>query len=342
MIALGLDIGGANLKGATSCGIAKSEPFEVWRAPGQLATRLRSLIAGFPPADLLAVTMTAELADCFSTKAEGVAAIIAAVQDAAGATPVAIWESTGQFTSPANAVQRPSSVAAANWHALATWAGRLAQRGKALLLDIGSTTTDIIPLQDGLPVSRGRTDLGRLLNHELVYSGLRRTPLCAVAQSVVVHGQPCPVAAELFATTLDVSLLLGLVPEDADDRITADGRPATIRCAHARIARMVCCDADEIDLAEARSIARCFFETQAGQLAAAINEVVARDANLLETVIVSGSGESLARTILEECRTTRDARLVGLADTLSPELAEAACAYAIAVLAVEAADRAAQ
>ncbi len=79
MIALGLDIGGANLKGATSTGIANTEPFEIWRAPGQLATRLRSLIAKFPPTDVLAVTMTAELADCFSTKAEGVAAIVAAV-----------------------------------------------------------------------------------------------------------------------------------------------------------------------------------------------------------------------------------------------------------------------
>lgn len=337
MIALGLDIGGANLKGATSTRIAISEPFEIWRAPDQLATRLRLLVSQFPPADRLAVTMTAELADCFSTKAQGVAEIVEAVQEAAGATPVAIWQTTGQFTSPANAIEQSSAVAAANWHALATWAGRLAPRGKALLLDIGSTTTDIIPLQDGRPVARGQTDLGRLLNHELVYSGLRRTPLCAVANSVIVHGQSCPVAAELFATTLDMSLLLGLVPENAEDRNTADGRPATIQCAHARIARMVCCDGDEIELAEAKSIARCFFDAQTGQLAVAIDAIIARDANRLETVIVSGSGESLARRLLAENRTTCDVRIVDLADTLSPELAEAACAYAIAVLAIEAA-----
>ena len=337
MIALGLDIGGANLKGATSAGIAKTEPFEIWRAPDELATRLRSLISKFPPSDLLAITMTAELADCFSTKAEGVAGIITAVREAAGATPIAIWETTGRFMSPANAAQRPLTVAAANWQALATWAGRLAPQGKALLLDIGSTTTDIIPLQDGLPVARGQTDLGRLLNHELVYSGLRRTPLCAVASSVMVRYRPCSVAAELFATTADVFLLLGLIPEDAHDRNTADGQPATIHCAQGRLARMVCCDRDEIDLAESRSIARCFFEAQKRLLWAAIDAVVARDARRLETVIVSGSGESLARTVLAENRTTHDARLVSLADTLSTELAEAACAYAIAVLAAEAA-----
>lgn len=335
MIVLGLDIGGANLKGATSAGIAKTEPFEIWRAPDQLAGRLRSLIARFPPSDRLAITMTAELADCFSTKAEGVARILAAVREAAGATPVAIWETTGTFTSPENAAQRPLSVAAANWQALATWAGRLAPQGKALLLDIGSTTTDIIPLQDGVPAARGQTDLGRLLNHELVYSGLGRTPLCAVASSVMVHDWPCPVAAELFATTLDVHLLLGLIPEDVNDRNTADGQPATIHCAQNRMARMVCCDRDEIDLAEARSIAGCFFEAQKRSLSAAIDAVVARDERRLETVIISGSGESLARALIAENRATRGARLVHLADTLSPELAEAACAYAIAVLAAE-------
>jgi len=333
---LGLDIGGANLKAATSTGIAKTEVFEIWRAPDQLAARLRSLIAQFPPADLLAITMTAELADCFSTKTEGVAAIVHAAQDAAGATPVAVWQTNGQFASPASAIKQPLSVAAANWHALATWAGRLAPRGKALLVDIGSTTTDIIPLQDGRPVARGQTDVGRLLNRELVYTGLRRTPLCAVANSVMLRNQPCPVASELFATTLDVCLLLGLIPEDAHDRNTADGQPATICCAYGRISRMVCCDTDEIDLAEACSIARSFFEAQRQQLSAAIDAVVARDDGRLETAIVSGSGASLARIFFAESHTTREARQVSLANTLSPDLAEAACAYAVAVLAAEA------
>jgi len=67
--------------------------------------------------------------------------------------------------------------AAANWLALATYAGRLAPRGPAVLLDVGSTTTDVIPLQDGTPVPRGRTDPERLESKELVYTGVRRTPL---------------------------------------------------------------------------------------------------------------------------------------------------------------------
>jgi hypothetical protein len=334
MVVLGLDIGGANLKAATSAGDACSEPFEIWRAPQELAPWLRNLIAKFPAVDLIAVTMTAELADCFATKAEGVAAIVAAVRDAAGETRVAFWQTTGEF-SPLNSDYSDGAVAAANWHALATWAGRLAPCGKGLLFDIGSTTTDIIPLQDGQPAAIGATDLERLVNHELVYTGVRRTPLCAVAATVPVRGRPCGVAAELFATMLDVDLLLETIPEDETNCQTADGRPATVACAHDRIARMVCCDRNEINLAEARSIARSFREAQQRQVSAAIDAVVGRDAAPVQTVIVSGSGESAGRAILAQHPRTRSATIVRIAESLSPALADAACAYSVANLAWE-------
>jgi hypothetical protein len=285
--------------------------------------------------DVLAVTMTAELADCFKTKAEGVAAIIAAVSDVAGATPVLVWQTSGNFARPEVAVSRPALASAANWHALATWAGRLAPLRKALLFDLGSTTADIIPLKDGRPMARGTTDLERLRNDELVYTGFRRTPLCAVARHVPLHGRPCPVAAELFATMLDVYLLLGLVPEDAADKLTADGCPATIACAHDRLVRVLCCDREEINRVEARTIAAHFASEQQKQLSAAITEVVSRDADALETVIIAGSGELLAGKILAEHPHARGAKTVRLSESLSVELAEAACAYAVAVLATE-------
>ncbi len=297
---LGLDIGGANLKAANSAGAARSEPFEIWRAPGKLAARLSNFVARFPPADVLAVTMTAELADCYSTKVEGVASILAAVQQAAGSLPVVVWQTTGDFIASQHAAGRSRAIAAANWHALATWAGRLAPHGKSLLFDIGSTTSDIIPLQDGRPAARGLADIDRLLNNELIYTGMRRTPLCAVAPTVLLRGRPCRVAAEHFATMLDVYLVLELIDEDAADRQTADGRPATIACAHDRLARMVCCDRDEIDLAEARSIARCFADVQQSLISSAITAIVTRDPRKLETVILAGSGEVLARKILAE------------------------------------------
>jgi hypothetical protein len=134
---------------------------------------------------------------------------------------------------------------------------------------------------------------------------------------------------------LDVYLLLGLIPEDAAGKNTADGRPATIACAHDRLARMVCCDREEIDLAEARSIARHFALAQQKQLSTAITEVVSRDEARLETLIIAGSGEFLAQRILTEHPQAQGPHTIRLAETLSADLAEAACAYAVAVLANE-------
>src|SRR5207237_8563934 len=120
--------------------------------------------------------------------------------------------------------------------AVAAVAGRFAPAGAALLVDVGSTTTDLIPLRDGVPIPDGRTDADRLACGELVYTGVRRTPACALLGA---GG-----AAEFFATTHDVYLLLENIPEDSGDTDTADGRPASRGHAHARLARMPCGDAE--------------------------------------------------------------------------------------------------
>ena len=83
------------------------------------------------------------------------------------------------FTSRMRSGDTPSLAAAANWLALATAAARFVADGRGLLIDIGSTTTDLIPLDQGKVVVQGRTDTERLRTGELVYAGIRRTPICA-------------------------------------------------------------------------------------------------------------------------------------------------------------------
>src|SRR4051794_1172212 len=61
---LGLDIGGANLKAATADKRAVSVPFPLWKQPDKLPAALAELVAKFPEAEELAVTMTGELCDC--------------------------------------------------------------------------------------------------------------------------------------------------------------------------------------------------------------------------------------------------------------------------------------
>src|SRR6516225_7297219 len=146
---LGLDIGGANLKAAHTNGTARQVPFELWRRPEQLADSLKDLLRGWPPCDSVAVTMTGELCDCFETRREGVGAILSSIELATGGTPVRIWQIHGRFAIIGEAKHAPLDAASANWLALATFCGRFAPLGTALVIDVGSTTTDIMPLKVG-------------------------------------------------------------------------------------------------------------------------------------------------------------------------------------------------
>jgi probable H4MPT-linked C1 transfer pathway protein len=323
---LGLDIGGANLKAAHTCGVASLRPYALWKNPGGLAEALRQLIRELPPCDCLAVTMTGELCDCFESKRQGVEAILAATESISDKRPLRVWSTEARFVDLDTARAEPLSVAAGNWLALATFLGRFAPEGPALVLDIGSTTTDVIPLRDGKPVPRGRSDPERLHSHELVYTGVRRTPLCALLGS---EG-----AAELFATTLDVYLVLGDLPEESNDRDTADGRPATQAAAHARLARMLCSDRETCPESEIRKLALRMRSRQLLLLRRAVKQVSASRGGHPRTVLTAGSGEFLARKLFAG-RQRAAVRWVSVAKILGPAVSQAACAYAVAILAAE-------
>ena len=332
---IGLDLGGANLKAALENGPGRSLAFALWKHPEQLADKLRELLLDWLPCQLIAVTMTAELADCFQTKAEGVDRILRAVEDIAGDAEIVVWQTFGEFVAPDIAREFPLLTAAANWHVLATFLGRLAPDAGALLIDVGSTTTDIIPLMNGLPAPLGQTDGERLLSGELIYSGIRRTPLCALAESVPFRGQRSRLAAELFATTQDIYLLSGELPEDPTDCETANSRPATRECAYDRITRMLCSDRTEVTFAEAVAIAEHLADVQAGRLEAAVNEVLRRMSAECQNVVVSGSGSRLAERVVAGHELLSKCALVRLSEVFSPDVSEAACAFAVARLAVE-------
>ncbi|HEY7427785.1 MAG TPA: hydantoinase/oxoprolinase family protein [Gemmataceae bacterium] len=325
---LGLDIGGANLKAAHTDGRALSVPFALWKDPALLPHALRRLLHEMPPADVLAVTMTGELCDCFESKRQGVRAILDAVAAVAGQTPVRVWRNDGQFVDAATARSAPLQVAAANWLALATFLGPYTEGWPGVLVDIGSTTTDIVPLLNKRPTPQGRTDPERFRLRELLYTGVRRTPLCGLLGN--------DVAAEVFATTLDVYLVLGWLPEDADDRNTADGRPATRAAAHARLARMICADLETSTQEERQRLAERAATRQVSLIGEALDLVLDRIlvGDTLLTVLLGGEGEFLAQRAVHE-QGLHPIKEILVSEYLSPYISRAACAYAVAMLAAK-------
>lgn len=275
---IGIDVGGANLK------IVDGNRVTIQYCPlwddAPLTDLLHAFREAHPDPDA-AVVMSGELADCFGTKMEGIRFIVESVQET---YPDAIFYGVdGVFHR-----EPVSKLAAANWLASADYLRTRYPR--AVLLDIGSTTTDIIPLP---AFSRllGLTDLGRLQRGYLLYTGLLRTSLATQIQTVKLKGVETPTCAEYFAVAADAHLVLGHITPRVYSCDPPDGGDKNVGAALRRLARVVCADLDEIGPDGAMEIARQFWEAQRDRIRYAAGRA-ARECGA-EDLVIAGIGSSL-------------------------------------------------
>lgn len=334
MNSLCIDVGGANIKFANSDGNACTVPFPLWKQPELLSKTIKGCLTHFSDFEAIALTMTGELADCYQSKSEGVNHILNSVEAAASGVPIAVWQTAGEFVSQDVASEFWMLTAASNWHALATWVGRMQPEGFAILIDCGSTTTDIIPIIDGIPMPLGRTDLSRMQNSELLYRGIQRTPVCGITASVQFDDETYPVAAEVFSTSKDVFLILGLLSEDEKDLDTADGRPFTLPYSRNRLAHQFCCDTTELSEELVLQLAQEIKKILDAQIESALKNVISNFELPLQSFLISGSGESYINQILDASEWSEVPRN-SLVKMLGSECSNAACAFALARLATE-------
>jgi probable H4MPT-linked C1 transfer pathway protein len=300
---IGWDIGAANVKAAwlaldrdrNAQVRVFTKPFEIWRDKGRLPEMLRTAYAATAPSEppeAMAVTMTAELSDVFATKREGVLFVLESLKNSFPDPAIYVLSLSGQFIPLSEALTRPLDFAASNWLATAQWIGR--QLPNCLLIDVGSTTTDILPILEGQVSVAGRSDLARLSSGELIYTGALRTNLAAVVQYVPVAGQLCRVASEYFAVSGDVHLILGRLSSLDYTCATPDGQPPSIDAARKRLARLVCADTEMLSTEEIDEMARYIYHRQVCQIREGLHQVISRLPRLRSLpVVVLGSGAFL-------------------------------------------------
>ncbi|MEQ1906135.1 MAG: hydantoinase/oxoprolinase family protein [Pirellulaceae bacterium] len=299
----GFDIGGANLKFYDSDrDYAASIPFRLWEQPARLTDFLRNNFGIADPSAQIAITMTGELCDCFESKRDGVNQIADSVCQAFGSERAHFYamNSSGHRFCRADEVDENwQQIAAANWHATATSMGRLFANSFSdvfVLVDIGSTTTDIIPVRSGVPQTIGHNDFGRIGAFELLYTGVARTPVFGVLPQCLIGENRLTLAPELFACMHDVYLLLNEIAEDVQNAATCDGRPATQIDASRRIARLLCLDDDPTIATE---IAKQAAAAQADLIRNTMKRVIDRFRNDQPCFLVAGEGAWLARRIIQ-------------------------------------------
>jgi len=302
---VGWDIGGVNIKaGRLLCqsGIIGRKvtirPFEIWREPEKLAKLLQETgnELGTKGAKALAVTMTAELSDVFRNRKEGVLSVIDAVDKAFPDIPAYLLSLSGDLVPLKKSRKRPLNFAATNWLASALFVATI--HPDCILVDVGSTTTDIIPIRHGRVNVKGLTDMDRLSSGELVYTGALRTNPNTVASLVPINGQICRVSAEYFAVMADVYFILGRLSSEKYICSTPDGREKSLPAARERLARLICSDRDVMRDEEISKLAAYLFEKQLQQVAEGLLQVLSRlkDGYRLP-LVVAGSGSYLCEEI---------------------------------------------
>ncbi len=296
---VGWDIGGAHLKAV----LLNDEgeivqilqlPCPLWRGLPELESAIQKVLRAFkiaPSEALHAITMTGELVDLFENRHAGVLAISTVAAKLLGKDTLFYAANSG-FVALEGVSTNAALIASTNWHASAS---ALAMHvGDALLIDIGSTTTDIIPIVHGAVALETLSDAARLQNDTLVYTGVVRTPIMALAQKLPFEAGISNVAAEYFATMADVYRLTGELT--TDDAETADGKGKTQLESARRLARMIGRDVESHSLDAWKTFANTCKSAQLEQIKTAVLKQLKPNM----TIISAGAGSFLVEQIAHD------------------------------------------
>lgn len=290
----GFDIGGANTdlavvnfdtNGNISDITTDFKYLPMWQEKESLPTVLLDLLGDDrDEIDAVGICMTAELVDAYQTKKEGVLDIARKVKKTFN-LPLGFIGFNGVINYN-DLLNNPLNVAASNWVATSKLAGLISP--DCIMIDTGSTTTDIIPVKDGMECAEGRSDLERLGTGELVYSGTLRTNVAALVDKVPLDDSWYRVASELFAISADIQMVLENIQEEDYTCHTPDGAGTSREECMRRIARVVCSDLDILTPYDITSISEYVHLKQVETISEALMEVSKRTD--IRRVVTTGLG----------------------------------------------------
>lgn len=349
---IGLDIGGANLKAVKLFVVSNRkfhvkstvrDYFPVWIIGKEgLVRGLEKIREKLSPSKeyTVSTTMTAELSDIFRNKSEGVRFIVKAVEKVFNDAHSRFYVNVeGKLISHLEATRKPLNVAAANWAASAWLISK--KFNNCVFIDIGSTSTTIVPIVDGKISVRGFTDPEKLVYGELVYLGVLRTNICSIVSEVPYKGLFARVSSEKFALSGDVCLALNKVSVEDYTTETADGRGRSLRECLDRLARVPCADNEILNDSEIVEIARYIYETMVFKVFKALIQVRTRilslgyDLNVFKAC-TAGLGSFLAK---EAALRAGFKDVVDISNIYGINISQVFPAYAAALMALERLDR---
>ncbi len=311
MLIVGIDIGGVFVKSATveysgdEGTLLKTErnPFNFRLNNHNLNEALTEelyLHADPKDIDAVVITITAETVGIFRTLEEGVVTISEICSRTYKDIPHGFIAVDGKVHTIEDVLKAPLDFASANWIATSYLASRFIKDG--FFIDVGSTSSDIIPIVNGEVCPEGKIDMYRLHTGELIYAGILRTYIQCLVGKLPFRNGWIGLSSELRCFTAHIYVYLGLIKE-----ITMlhpfSGKQININRSEAKeaICRSVCSDSTILSDEEVYAMAKYIHEQQISMIVESIKSIKAlkwnKDIDL--SYVVAGSGSFLAKKAVE-------------------------------------------
>ncbi len=239
-IYIGWDIGGAHTKYTVSfeskdvveCRIIHCE---LWKSLSKLEDIIENVNFKYKKKFNIInlITMSAEMCDIFCSRKKGVKSILSLFEKRDFINH--IYTKDNEILK-LQGFKKYSSCESTNWMVIADYLKSFDKN--IVAIDLGSTTTDLVLIKNHICVNTRYDDYSGLNTGELLYTGVLRTPIYSVTNSIVLNKKTYNIIPENFSTISDIYRLLNIIKNKSDYTNTADGRSKSIKDTLHRISRV--------------------------------------------------------------------------------------------------------
>ncbi len=232
---IGWDIGGAHLK---SCVINNQKTVcsvdlcELWKTK-EVGYMINQIIKQYSHKGIVnnVITMSGEMCDVFENRDQGVKKILNYFKK---------FVNTYVYTRNCGIVSvkhntKPKNIASANWHVIAKFMCK--KLTNAIIIDLGSTTTDFILIKNSKIINKRLDDFSGLRSQELSYIGCLRTPPYIFERSLKINNKDIHIIPENFSSLADVYRIIKKLPKSFYYSSTCDSKDKDIKACMVRFAR---------------------------------------------------------------------------------------------------------
>jgi probable H4MPT-linked C1 transfer pathway protein len=297
---LGVDIGQMNIK-ITSLEMVECPRIRSVSFPfSEIGEMVEKLVFFVPHPDLVIITQTmCASRNFFSSLKEGTHYIVDLTERLFG-EKVRYPALSYKLYMPEEAKKHYLDVACRNWIATCYLTSYLNLFEDGLVVDCGTSSTDIVPVLNSAPVTIDNNDQGytRLKTGELFWSGLYFTRVQSISPTIVLDGEEFQVKPTSKCMIFDAFVVSGTVPPESDIvKISFES------CVE-RILDAIAADKELLTVNDARKIAQFFIEKQRKRTEITIEKVLSAvnekyNKNLKVAAIAGVGKDIITRKALE-------------------------------------------